>query len=184
MARRSWDGSYGNEYDGALYRSTDGAESWQRITLPDRVTGPHGIFIDPRDTNRMYLAVWGLKNHDGDTDGGILLSTDGGKSWRWIFDKHKHVYDVISDPRNPDILYAGTMTFSVWRSADRGETWNRIKGYNFKQVNRVVPDPFHEDMIYVTTFGGSIWYGPADGDPNAIEDVATPEVGYNTHWKR
>jgi len=26
----------------------------------------------------------------------------------------------------------------------------------------------------VTTFGGSVWYGPAEGDPNAVEDVVTP----------
>ena len=184
VARRSWDGSYGDGNDGALYRSTDGAETWERITLPDKVTGPHGIAVDLEDTNRLYLAVWGLYNEQGDTHGGILMSTDGGKSWKWIFDTQKHVYDVIQDPRDPNVLYAGTMTFSLWRSADRGETWKRVKGYTFKQVNRAVLDPFHKDKIYVTSFGGSVWWGPAEGDPKAVEDVLTPEVGYNTFWKR
>jgi len=178
VARRSWDGSYGNEFDGALYRSTDGAETWQKLSLPDKVTGPHGIAIDPEDANRLYLAVWGLRNPEGDTHGGIYLSEDGGKSWRNIFDKQHHIYDVIFDPTDPNVLYAGSMTFSVWRSADRGRTWGRIKGYTFKQVNRVVVDPYRKNRIYVTTFGGSVWYGPGTGDPDAVEDVTTPEVAY------
>jgi hypothetical protein len=59
---------------------------------------------------------------------------------------------------------------------DRGETWTRIKGCNFKWGQRVIPDPRDPRMIYITTFGGSVchWHGPAAGDPNAIEDVTTP----------
>src|SRR3979409_772597 len=33
-ARRSTDGSFGNDGDGALFRSDDGAEHWTRIALP------------------------------------------------------------------------------------------------------------------------------------------------------
>jgi len=178
VARRSWDGSYGNEGDGALYRSTDGAETWHKLPLPAKLNGPHGIAIDPDNTDRLYLAMWGRYAPEGDVDGGIFLSEDAGKTWKNIFAGQQHVYDVIIEARNHDVLYAGTMTFSVWRSADRGKTWSRIKGYNFKQANRVVLDPAREDRIYVTTFGGSVWYGPAEGDPNAPEDVVTPEVRY------
>ena len=35
VARKSDDGSIGNERDGALYRSTDGAETWKKMNLPD-----------------------------------------------------------------------------------------------------------------------------------------------------
>jgi photosystem II stability/assembly factor-like uncharacterized protein len=178
VARRSYRGEIGNEEDGALYRSTDGAESWNLISLPPGVSGPHGIAIDPRDPRRLYLACWGLYHPEGDKDGGILLSEDGGNSWKWSFQKQSHVYDVITDPRNPDVLYAGTMTFSVWRSADRGKSWMRLRGYNFKQTNRVIVDPFQSDKIFVTTFGGSVWHGPATGDPAAVEDVVTPEISY------
>jgi hypothetical protein len=34
-------------------------------------------------------------------------------------------------------------------------------------------------MIYVITFGGSVWHGPAAGDPNAIEEIMTPELSYD-----
>ena len=42
VARRSSDGSFGNDFDGALYRSTDGAEHWTRLPLPKGVNGPNG----------------------------------------------------------------------------------------------------------------------------------------------
>ena len=92
--------------------------------------------------------------------------------------KDQHVYDVTLDPRNPNLAYACGFEASAWRSTDRGETWRRIPGYNFKWGHRVVPDPFDEKMIYITTFGGSVWYGPATGDPDAAEDIVTPNLRY------
>ena len=56
VARRSDDGKSGNAGDGALYRSTDGAEHWTRVALPAGVNGPNGLAIDPRDP---APACWG-----------------------------------------------------------------------------------------------------------------------------
>ena len=68
---------------------------------------------------------------------------------------------------------AGNLGFdqTAFRSSDRGLTWTRIRGYNFKWGQRVIADPADASKIYVTTFGGSVWHGPAQGDPNATEDV-------------
>ncbi|MGA8184002.1 MAG: hypothetical protein WB819_10215, partial [Terriglobia bacterium] len=88
----------------------------------------------------------------------------------------QHVYDVTVDPRQPNVLYACGFESSAWRSSDRGQTWQRIRGYNFKWGHRVIPDPYDPEMIYITTFGGSVWRGPAEGDPTAPEDIAAPPV--------
>jgi photosystem II stability/assembly factor-like uncharacterized protein len=179
LARRSEDGSYGNAQDGALFRSRDGAEHWEQITLPKGVNGPNGLGIDPGNPNRLYLAAWGRQSPAGAVDGGIFLSTDGGAAWRNVLSKDQHVYDVTIDPRDPKILYACGFESSAWRSTDRGETWNRIRGYNFKWGHRVIPDPDDASRIFVTTFGGSVWYGPAAGDPHATEDIVTPSLAYS-----
>jgi photosystem II stability/assembly factor-like uncharacterized protein len=173
VARRSENGSYGDANDGALYRSGDGAESWTRVALPGMTNGPNGLAIDPDDPQRLYLAAWGRRVNGGDTDGGIFVSTDGGMTWRNTLAADQHIYDVTVDRRN-GILYACGFESSVWRSDDRGESWRRLRGYNFKWGHRVIPDPQDPGMIYVTTFGGSVWHGPADGDPQALEDIAGP----------
>jgi len=178
VARRSEDGSFGNAQDGALYGSRDGAEHWEKLALPRGVNGPNGLAIDPQDPNRLYLAAWGRNEPEGAVDGGIFLSADGGDSWRNVLSQDQHVYDITLDPRDPRVLYACGFESSAWRSSDRGETWSRIRGFNFKWGHRVIPDPRNPDFIYITTFGGSVWYGPAAGDPQAAEDIVTPAVAY------
>lgn len=178
VSRRSEDGSIGNDLDGALYRSRDGADSWEKVPLPEGVNGPSGLQVDPADPNRLYLTAWGRKGKQGDLGGGIFVSTDAGTTWKQVLDRDRHVYDVTIDPTNPAQLYGCGFESSVWRSTDRGETWTRVRGYNFKWGHRVIVDPVQPRSIYVTTFGGSVWHGPASGDPEAIEDIVTPVVSY------
>jgi photosystem II stability/assembly factor-like uncharacterized protein len=180
VARRSNDGSFGNDGDGALYRSIDAAGHWSRVSLPTGLNGPNGIAIDPHDSSRLYLAAWGRRGTDRATSGGIWISTDGGTSWRNTLSRDQFIYDVTIHPRNPTVLYACGFSSSAWRSEDRGETWQRIRGFNFKWGHRVIPDPLDPTKIYVTTYGGSVWHGPAKGDPHAVEDIVTPEVSYQS----
>jgi photosystem II stability/assembly factor-like uncharacterized protein len=175
VARRSEDGRIGNDGDGALYRSRDAAEHWERIALPAGVNGPNGLAIDSRNPKRLYLAAWARAAGMHGDGGGIFLSEDGGKSWRQVLDRDRHVYDITLDPRNPAILYAAGFESSAWRSVDGGEHWARIAGFNFKWGHRVIPDPADANSIYVTTFGGSVWHGRVNGTP-AMLDIATPEM--------
>jgi hypothetical protein len=77
----------------------------------------------------------------------------------------------VASPQRPDRLYVCGFNGSIFRSDNRGRSWRRLSGYNFKWGHRVIPDPHHKDMIYVTTFGGSVFYGPADGTGAEFEDV-------------
>jgi photosystem II stability/assembly factor-like uncharacterized protein len=172
VARRNERG-YSDAEDGALYKSTDGAEHWVKMKLPAGANGPTGLALDSGDNRRMYLSAWGTLLQDGDAGGGVFLSTDSGETWRNIFDQSQHVYDVTVDPRNPNILYNSGFENGAWRSTNRGATWTRIRGFNFKWGHRVIPDPADPAKIYITTFGGSVWHGPAAGDPRAVEDIVT-----------
>lgn len=183
LARRSEDGSFGNELDGFVYRSTDGAESWEQVKLPEGVNGPNGILIDPKDASRIYLACWGRGSRNdqastGGTNGGVFLSTDAGKTWKNIFDKNQYVYDVTMDPKDNSVLYACGFESSAWRSGDKGRTWQRLDGYDFKWGHRVVPDLVYPNKLFITTFGGSVWYGPVKGDSDAKDDIVTPQASY------
>jgi photosystem II stability/assembly factor-like uncharacterized protein len=175
LARRSEDGSIGNDGDGALYRSTDGAETWTPVTLPLGVNGPNGITIDPQNSQRLYLAAWARAVGVHGMGGGIYVSNDGGKIWRQVLSRDQHVYDVTIDPHNPDDLYAAGFESSAWKSSDRGEHWKRIAGPNFKWMHRVIPDPTDPGKIYITTYGGGVWHGDANAKPGP-QDIATPSL--------
>jgi len=162
IARRSDDGTFATAGDGALYRSVDGAERWTRLPLPPGVNGPNGLAIDPQNPARLHLAAWGRSTPEGALDGGVYVSTDAGTTWRRVLAEDQHVYDVTIDPHDPRVLYAAGFESAAWRSADRGLTWNRLPGFDFKWAHRVIVDPHNPTAIFITTFGGSVWYGRAD----------------------
>jgi photosystem II stability/assembly factor-like uncharacterized protein len=175
VARRSEDGSIANAGDGALYRSTDGAEHWQPVSLPEGTNGPNGLAIDPQSPDRLYLAAWARATGAHGDGGGIFLSQDGGKNWKQVLDKDRHIYDITIDPADPKVLYAAGFESSAWRSADHGLHWDRIPGFNFKWGQRVIPDPLDHNKIYITTFGGSVWHGAINGEERPV-DIATPAL--------
>jgi photosystem II stability/assembly factor-like uncharacterized protein len=66
-----------------------------------------------------------------------------------------------SSAKDARALYATGFESSAWRSADRGLTWKRIPGFDFKWGHRVTVYPQDRGQIYITTFGGSVWHGKA-----------------------
>jgi photosystem II stability/assembly factor-like uncharacterized protein len=173
LARRSEGKAAAASGGGALYRSRDKAEHWERLDLPEGVNGPTGLAIDPRDQQRLYLTAWGHEGDNVDSGGGVYVSENGGKTWKTLYTKSQHVYDLTVDPNNPDTLYICGFDAAAFRSTDRGVSWTRIAGYNFKWGHRVIIDPADASQIYITTYGGGVWHGPAAGD-SSHEDVATP----------
>lgn len=182
IARRSEDGEINNSGDGALYRSTDNGEHWLPISLPAGANAPNGIAIDPENPNRIYLALWPRVTPHSSTNrqdlngryGGIALSTDGGRTWRWSLERDRHIYDVTIDPGDYNVLYATGFESSAWISRDRGGHWTRIPGFNFKWGHRVQPDPMDRTRVYISTFGGGVWHIPVSG-PKA-RDIVTDRL--------
>ncbi|MBN2290503.1 MAG: hypothetical protein JXQ83_14310, partial [Candidatus Glassbacteria bacterium] len=165
--------------DGALYLSRDRAETWLASALPQGVNAPNDLVFDPGDPGRMYLSCWPWTSQGREQCGGLYRTEDGGKSWKQVFDEEAHVYAAAVDPANPSTVYLNTFDSAAFRSDDRGDTWYRLEGYNFKWGHRPVVDPHHPGMLYLTTFGGSVFYGPSAGVPGAFEDI---EDDYFLRW--
>ena len=72
VARRSEDGSFGSPQDGALYRSRDGAEHWEKVPLPEGVNGPNGICHRPGRRRSALPCRLGSQ------------SAHGGGRWRYL----------------------------------------------------------------------------------------------------
>lgn len=158
---------------GALYVSTDHAEHWRSIPLPEGVTGPTGLEVDAKNPQRLYLTAWGQEGADSDHNGGVYISEDGGASWRPSFTASQHVYDLTIDPANPDHLYITGFDAAAFRSLDRGAHWERIPGFDFKWSHRIFFDPSDSSQIYIATYGGGVWHGPAAGTPRMQETIRT-----------
>lgn len=179
LVRRREEAPPGSADDGALYYSSDAAEHWRRVALPEAVNAPNGLAADPKNPDRLYLAAWGRFTPAGQQGGGIYLSTDRGKSWSHVLASDQHIFDVTVDERSPNAIYAAGFESSAWRSKDAGISWRRIPGFNFKWTQTVIPDAHDAGKIYITTFGGGVWHGPAEGDKSNFGDITTPVVAHS-----
>jgi photosystem II stability/assembly factor-like uncharacterized protein len=123
--RRPWTFVSGGDTDG-LYKSTDGGNTWKRLTgngLPTDTTGRIGLAIAPSNGNRVYALI--------ESKQGILWrSDDGGDHWTMVskntlVDQRPFYFTHIAvDPKNPDIVYGVSEALS--KSTDGGKTFKAI----------------------------------------------------------
>ena len=154
---------------GGLYRSTDGAENWEKINTNQPLDYIFGARMDPRDSHIIYVACFDVPPQGffaygtempwpTSRGGGVFKTTDGGSRWEKILNE-PWCWDVTFDPADPDIVYAGTFYNGVYRSIDAGKSWQSLKGLPFVCTHRVSVAPDDSKNIYVTTFGGGVWKG-------------------------
>jgi photosystem II stability/assembly factor-like uncharacterized protein len=149
-----------------IYKSTDAGKTWTHLGLRDGQQIPH-IAVDPRDPNRLFVAVLGHP-YGPNEDRGIYRSTDGGETFQKVLYKDEYTggSDVELDPANPDIVYAslwqaeeGPWENSEWagtegglfKSTDGGNTWTKLtQGLpDVVQINVAIA-PSDPSRIYAT----------------------------------
>ena len=125
-----------------IYRSTDGGEHWEHRGLD--MTGRIGrIIVHPDDPDRVWVAAMG-SCYGPQQERGVFRTTDGGQSWERVLfvDENTGASDIIIDPHNPRILFAGMWQMQIWTwgresggpgsglwtSRDGGDTWTELTG--------------------------------------------------------
>ncbi|HLK56910.1 MAG TPA: hypothetical protein VKU00_10110, partial [Chthonomonadaceae bacterium] len=89
-----------------VYKTTDGGKTWKNMGLHDgQQIG--GIAVDPRNPDRVFVAVMGHP-YGPNEERGVFRTLDGGKTWKrtLYLDPHTGAPAVAMDPSNPKTLYA------------------------------------------------------------------------------
>ncbi|MCA1650186.1 MAG: glycoside hydrolase, partial [Acidobacteria bacterium] len=133
---------YGPNEERGIYRSTDGAKTFQRVLYRDENTGGVDIAFDPVDPRTIYAVMWEARQgpwENGVFSGpgsAVFKSTDGGDNWRPI---NKGLPTFAEDglgrigitvaPSEPRRLFAtveAARNAGLYRSDDAGESWSII----------------------------------------------------------
>jgi photosystem II stability/assembly factor-like uncharacterized protein len=127
--------------DGAgVYLSADAGQSWKFMGLGN-VGQISRVIVDPSDSNVVFVGALGHA-WDPNADRGVYRTADGGKTWKKVLyvDDSTGASDLIMEPGNPKVLYAGMWHFrrypwtlvdggdssGLYRSTDGGETWKKL----------------------------------------------------------
>jgi photosystem II stability/assembly factor-like uncharacterized protein len=156
---------YAGVEDAALFRTTDGAHTWQEVAgLRGHGTGPmwqpgagglclHTIVLDPKDAKRMFIAI---------SAAGAFRTDDGGTTWRpinrglhspYIPDPNAEighcVHHIAMHPARPGVLFM-QKHWDVMRSENAGDSWQEVSGNLPSDFGFVIDVHAHEpETIYV-----------------------------------
>jgi photosystem II stability/assembly factor-like uncharacterized protein len=154
--------------DGGLHRSSDGGETWTRLTkgLPEGIWGKVGVSVAPSDGDRVYALVEAEA-------GGLYRSDDGGTSWRLANGHHAlrqraWYYSTLTvDPGNEDVVWFPQV--GLLRTIDGGRTIQSVAGIHHGDVHDLWIDPRARERVIVgndggvdlSLDGGREWFAPA-----------------------
>jgi len=110
-----------------IYKSTDGAQSWTELNIPESVVQNVAIDITP---GLLYAAAY-----DGLEDANVYKSADGGNTWKTVFPDSTAIVPnlgmqvVHADPNAASTAYAigPTDTSTVSKTTDGGATWTSVE---------------------------------------------------------
>ncbi|MFZ0429495.1 MAG: sialidase family protein [Acidobacteriota bacterium] len=170
---------YAGVEDAALFRSTDGARTWQELSgLRRHGSGPswqpgagglclHTILLGPQESRRIVIAI---------SAAGAFRSDDGGETWKPInrglrsesipdpeAEVGHCVHRIAMHPARPDVLFM-QKHWDVMRSDDAGDSWHEVSGNLPTDFGFVIDVHAHEpNTVFVVPIKSDSEHYPPDG---------------------
>jgi len=173
----------------AIFISRDGGETWRecREVVEMRDQYRWSLPYSPEAGCVRGFALNSQRGYAAIEDGGVLLSDDGGESWRLAAGSrgqadhrpaagfiHSDVHSIEAHPQSPDLAFEQTGG-GLYRSVDGGRSWLPILPYSYCRAAWVDPlDPNHlvagpaegvdtNGRIEMTWNGGASWEPASNG---------------------
>ncbi len=162
----------------AMYRSTDGGETFEPFKGAPGGEDYHKLWIDPTNGKRMVVG----------SDQGASVTLDDGKTWSlWYTQTISQVYHVATDDQYPYRILAAQQDTGAVMISSRGN-WGQVNFTDWSplpssEFGVVTPDPKNPNIIY------GVGYGPGGGGSGLIKiDMSTgqwqnvaPNFGSNSN---
>ncbi len=171
------------------------------VVPPPKPEAPKSLFegmkyrlVGPFRGGRV-LAVAGVPGEPdtyyfGAVAGGMWKTTDGGLSWKPLWDKFPEASPSIGAiavaPSDPNVVYVGTgeacirgnivMGNGVYKSIDAGKTWKFVGLRDTYSIGRMIVHPQDPNIVYVAALGHPF-------GPNATRGVFRSRDGGKS-WQR
>ena len=169
---------YAGVEDAALFRSTDGGQTWQELPGLRSAKGHlwqpgaggmclHTILLDPSNPSRIFTAI---------SAAGAFRSDDAGATWRPVTCGLKSRYElpdpnaevghcvhrIAMHPSRPNVLFM-QKHWDVMRSDDAGEQWQEVSGDLPTDFGFPIAVHAHEpDTVYVVPIKSDSEHYPPD----------------------
>ncbi len=170
---------YAGVEDAALFKSVDGAQSWQELAGLRDVKGHlwqpgaggmclHTIVLNPEDPNQIFVAI---------SAAGVFRTSDGGETWQPInkglrsdyelpdaeADVGHCVHSISMHPSNPKVLFM-QKHWDVMRSDNGGDSWHEVSGNLPTDFGFPIAVHAHEpETIYVVPIKSDSEHYPPEG---------------------
>ncbi len=112
----------------------------------------------------------------GAASGGVWKSTNGGTTYKPVFDKQpvQSIGAIAIDPKNPKVVWVGTgeswtrnsvsIGDGVYKSTDGGETWTNTGLKESERITKILVDPTDSNTVYACA-PGRLW---SDSDDRGL----------------
>jgi len=173
------DTAYTGAEDAAIFKTTDGGKTWKELAGLRAAKGQlwqpgaggmglHTILLDPKNPNRIYIAI---------SAAGAFRTDDGGKTWRPINRGLKSQYElpdpdaevghcvhrIAHHPSRPDVIFM-QKHWNVLRTDNAGDQWTQVSGNLPSDFGFPIDVHAHEpETIYVVPITSDSLHYPPDG---------------------
>ena len=154
----------------SLARSNDGGRSWHEITPRNaRDEEVWALAAAPDVSGQVFIGTSHARLFRSDDSGrsfhecSSFLKLPGRERWTFPPPPHiPHIRSIAFDPGRPDTMYIGVEEGGIYRSRDRGESFEHANHNIYPDIHCVMVDPDDSQRLYAST-GRGLYVSPNAG---------------------